>query len=233
MNNLNKNQKIAIVTIVIIIIVTIYFFFYIREQNGISEIQNNEIEIIDDKNITDQSKIEEQKETIKVHISGAVNQEGVIELEEDSRINDAIEKAGGLKENAYIDNVNLAFPLEDGMKIYIPNINEKQQMDEQIEKQKVEQQENSKNSYISKDSGTNIIDNTNTLQSNTKTKKININTANQSDLESLPGIGPSTATKIINYRNENGKFKSIEDLKEVSGIGESKFNKIKELICVK
>ena len=224
MNNLNKNQKIAIVIITIVAIGSIYFLLYTKENNEISDIQNNEIETIDNKDLTNKSETEEQKETIKIHISGAVNKEGLIELEENSLINDAIEKAGGLKENAYIDDINLAFPLEDGMKIYIPNINEKQQ---------TEQQENSQNSYISKDSGTYTINNTNTLQSNTKTEKININTANQSELESLPGIGPSTATKIINYRNENGKFKSIEDLKEVSGIGESKFNKIKELICVK
>ena len=61
---------------------------------------------------------------------------------------------------------------------------------------------------------------------------VNINSATQTDLESLPGIGPSTAIKIINYRNENGKFKSIEDLKNVSGIGEAKFNNIKKYVCV-
>lgn len=62
--------------------------------------------------------------------------------------------------------------------------------------------------------------------------KVNINTATQTQLETLPGIGPSTASKIVSYRKENGKFKSIEDIKKVSGIGGSKFDKIKDFICV-
>ena len=67
-----------------------------------------------------------------------------------------------------------------------------------------------------------------------KTNKslININEATQTELETLPGIGPSTALKIISYREENGKFSSIEDIKKVSGIGENKFENIKGLICV-
>ena len=63
-------------------------------------------------------------------------------------------------------------------------------------------------------------------------KKININKAAQTEIETLPGIGPSTALKIINYRNEHGKFKNIEDIKNVSGIGDPKFENIKEYICV-
>ena len=64
-------------------------------------------------------------------------------------------------------------------------------------------------------------------------KEININTATQTELETLPGIGPSTSSKIISYRKENGKFKTIEDIKEVSGIGDAKYENIKDLICVK
>ena len=63
-------------------------------------------------------------------------------------------------------------------------------------------------------------------------KKININTATKEELDTLPGIGESTAQKIINYRKENGKFSNIEELKEVSGIGDSKFENIKDLICI-
>ena len=77
--------------------------------------------------------------------------------------------------------------------------------------------------------------NSNTSNNQSKqlpTTKININTATQTQLETLPGIGPSTALKIINYRTENGKFKTIEQIQEVSGIGENKFNKIKEYICI-
>ena len=66
-----------------------------------------------------------------------------------------------------------------------------------------------------------------------KNTKVNINTATQTQLETLPTIGPSTAMKIITYRKENGKFSKIEDIKQVSGIGDSKYNKIKDLIVVK
>ena len=68
-------------------------------------------------------------------------------------------------------------------------------------------------------------------ENKSKVEKVNINIATQTEIETLPGIGPSTALKIINYRNEHGKFKNIEDIKNVSGIGDSKFENIKEYIC--
>lgn len=82
--------------------------------------------------------------------------------------------------------------------------------------------------YISQDIGENII------VDNIKTaiNLVNINKATQSELETLSGIGPSTALKIINYREENGEFKKIEDIKNVPGIGEAKFETIKAQICV-
>ena len=84
------------------------------------------------------------------------------------------------------------------------------------------------NSYITENIGENII----IEDITTNTRLVNINTATQTELEALSGIGPSTALKIIQYRNENGKFKSIEDIKNVPGIGDSKFEAIKNEICV-
>ena len=86
---------------------------------------------------------------------------------------------------------------------------------------------NNTENYITKEK-LNSSNNTNSA----KTSKININSATQTELETLPGIGPSTALKIINYRKEKGKFNKIEDIKNVNGIGESKFNKIKEFIKI-
>lgn len=120
-----------------------------------------------------------------------------------------IEEAGGLTQNADINKVNLAYVVQDGQKINIPSVNN-------VEKE----------GYISENIGENIIEN------DSKTKRVNINSANQNELETLTGIGPSTALKIINYRKENGKFKNIEDIKNVPGIGESKFQGIKNEICV-
>lgn len=179
------------------------------------------------------------EETIIIHITGAVRNWGIIELPANSRIADAIEKAGGLTEDADITNVNLAYVLEDGMKLDIPSINK-----EEIEKndfmttQSVENYNstsndftNSSNNYITKENGNHIV----TPSTNTSSSKINIvniNTATQTELETLPGIGTSTALKIIHYRNEHGRFTNIEDIKNVKGIGDTKFDNIKKLICV-
>ena len=95
--------------------------------------------------------------------------------------------------------------------------------------------------YITMNSGDgkndNILENDDNLnnttdKSSTNKSKVNINTAPQTELETLPGIGPSIALKIINYRNENGKFSSIDEIKNVSGIGDSKFENIKKYITV-
>lgn len=136
---------------------------------------------------------------------------GIIEIEEGARLVDAIEAAGGLTENADVNKINLAYVVQDGQKINIPNVNSV---------------ENS--SYITENIGENIIIEDTTI----KTSLVNINTATQTQLENLSGIGPSTALKIIKYREENGKFTKIEDIKNVPGIGESKFEAIKNEICV-
>ena len=137
-------------------------------------------------------------------------------MKNNSRMIDAIDKAGGLRDEADIRNINLAYIIEDGMKIHIPSKEEKE-------------------STIIAEGNTDseIVKQSNVIKSdNNKKSKININTATKTDLETLPGIGESTALKIIEYRKEKGKFKLKEDIKQVNGIGDSKFNKIKELITV-
>ena len=99
----------------------------------------------------------------------------------------------------------------DGQKIYIPSIYDENNV-----------------SYIFNDAGESII----VSDGSSRNPIININSATQSDLEKLPGIGSSTAEKIIDYRTKNGKFKKIEDLMNISGIGESKFNNIKDYISI-
>lgn len=220
MNNLKKKQKIVIAIILGIIFIGIYYYINTKDSELLN-IQEENLEI--QENEEDNKKEVKNEKKIKIHISGAVNQEGIIELETDSRIADAIEKAGGVKENACMDEINLAYPLEDGMKVYIPTI-EEQNKKELEQESPVEVQEQ----YITKSSGISIKSESVEKQSS----KININTATQTELETLPGIGPSTALKIIQYRNEKGKFSTIEGIKEVSGIGENKFNQIKDLISV-
>ena len=135
-------------------------------------------------------------------------------------------KHGGLKEEACVDDINLAYKLEDGMKIYIPSKQEKQE-----EKNTIAEDLTQK--YITTSSGLSKEESDSQVTNSNKSAKVNINTATQTELETLPGIGASTAIKIIDYRKDKGKFKSIEDIKEVKGIGDSKFEKIKEYITVK
>ena len=155
-------------------------------------------------NTTEELPVQESK--IKVYVTGEVMSPGVYELKADSRVEDAINIAGGLTENAVLKDVNLAYILEDATKIYIPN-----KKDTDIE-------------VISNNMSRNAED--------SKNSKVNINKANASELEKVPGIGPSTAQKIIIYRNENGKFSSIDDIKNISGIGAKKFESIKDYISV-
>lgn len=116
-----------------------------------------------------------------------------------------------MTENADISKINLAYVVQDGQKINIPNVNT---VETEV--------------YISQEIGENII----VEDIKTNSKLVNINTATQAELETLTGIGSSTALKIINYRKENGKFKTIEDIKNVSGIGDAKFEAIKNEIYV-
>ena len=229
MKKLNLKQKKIIAIILIILVIITYYYLYLK--NSTEEISNQDLEVnnTQESNQTNETE-KETEETIVVHISGAVNIEGIVELEAGSRIANAIEKAGGVKENADMTDINLAYPLEDGMKIHIPT------------KEETEANKNNENmideSYVTSSSGgVSSKEDTNSTQgsskSTTSNEKVNINTATQEELDTLPGIGPSIASKIIDYREQNGKFNSIEEIKEVSGIGEAKYEKIKDSITIK
>ena len=225
MDNLSKNQKIFILVFSIIVIVLLGFTFWNFNSDDNSD-DNFEDLMINTSNIQNTSQNDilnittAESEKIVVYIIGSVQNPGIVELNIDSRVSDAVEASGGLLEDADVSKINLAYKLEDGQKITIPSINDKTDEDSSYE------------NYISNDPGNMISQNPSSSTSESNTQKVNINTATQTQLETLPGIGPSTASKIISYRNENGKFKSIEDIKNVSGIGDSKFENIKTNICV-
>ena len=229
----NKKSKIIIIVAITILSMGIGYYAYSKENY---EFETSNFEKENQINSENENlKTKKQEEKIIVHISGAVKSEGVIELEEDSRVSDAIEKAGGYTEEAYTKEINLASKLEDGMKIYIPT---KKEIEEQNYVESDGQVQTSNNTKNKPNIGTQAKSNSTTLsgqtQSNAQNKqstaKVNINTATKEQLDTLPGIGSSTADKILQYRKENGKFKTKEDIKKVSGIGESKYNKIKDLI---
>ena len=215
--NVRKLDKDYIVIGIIIIAVIIFIVLNIGKVTEFNkeEKENTTINasIEESKNdIEEKENKEEPKEMgtgIFVHIDGWIQNPGVYEIKENDRVNTIIEKAGGLKEGASIKSINLAARLSDGDKIYIPNREE----EKQIETTEVKG------------------NNTGTVKI-TKNSKININKASISELKQITGIGESTANKIIDYRDNVGKFKKIEDIKEVKGIGDSKYESIKDKITI-
>lgn len=214
LDNLTKKQKIIVIAIAGIVVIGIMYFIY--NKNQVKEDINIENEILVNNVITNENNTND--DIVIIHITGSVKNPGIVKLKEGSRIEDAIESAGGLTENADITKVNLAYVVEDGTKIKIPSASEEDIGDEDI---------------IDSKSGDNIIIEENAVPSNNSPQTININKATEKEFETLPGIGPSLASKIIEYRNQNGKFESIEDIKNVNGIGDNKYEKIKDLITVK
>ena len=217
-----ENKKKIIISIAIIAILIILITIYIINTNEKEEIDLNIILLENDEkkkneeNIEITNEINEEENKIAVHIIGEVKKEGIIYLAKGSRVADAIKKAGGETKEADLSKINLAYLVKDGEKIYVPNKN-----DEIAE-------------YITKENGNNLITEENNTSNNLKGEndKVNINTATLNELDSLPGIGPSTAQKIIDYREENGNFKTIEDLQNVKGIGDAKYEEIKDKIIV-
>lgn len=153
------------------------------------------------------------KEPIAVHIIGAVPRPGLYEFAEGSRVQDAIDAAGGLLTSANVDSVNLAALLEDGQQLDIPY---KAGTDSS--------NENSDDALVLPGATEK------TAASETGQDLVNINTASAEELDNLPGIGPTIAQRIVEYREANGSFQTIDDLMNVSGIGPSTFENIKELI---
>lgn len=203
-------KKELIVILVVVLVVSVFTGYKLLSKNLLN---NNEetLGFLDEDNINHHGLIDsledeesEEDTVIMVHISGQVYYPGLIELESDSRVKDAVDLAGGLKKEADIDKINLAKKLEDEEKIYVPKKGE----DVNIE--------------ISSISNSTTSDNS----------KININTCTKDELMSLPGVGEVTASKIMDYRSAN-KFKSIEDIMNVSGIGTKKYEDLKDLIIVK
>ena len=173
--------------------------------------ENNVAQEVDNKkenNIQKEDNNISNKE-ITVYVSGEVKKSGVVTLKEGDRLAVAVEELGGTTKKADLNQVNLAIRVEDEKHYIIPKIGEKVNDVETFE-------------------------NENKISENftEKSNKININTATIEQLDELPGVGEATANKIVNHREENGEFKSIEEIKNVNGIGDKKFEDMKELICV-
>lgn len=225
-----KKILIIIVSIIIVLLISSYIIY----QNNISENNIEElVETYNDENLILENKEESiEKEIviprITVEIKGEVVSPGVYELNENSRVIDLINLAGGLTTNAVTNNINLAKILKDEMVVIIYN---QKDLIEEVKTEYVYLEctcPEVANDACIKDE--NKIDNTKVEESK-QNKKISINNATLEELTTLNGIGEKMANKIIEYRTSNS-FQQIEDIKNVSGIGESLYEKIKDSITI-
>ena len=146
------------------------------------------------------------KQEITVYVTGAVNKPGLVKVPEGARAADAVNACGGLLPTADGEKINMAQSLKDGQQLKVP---EKAGTNGKTDSGKMDKTK-------AADSG----------------EKVNINTADEKALDTLPGVGPAMAKRIIEYRESEGAFQSIEDIKKIRGIGEAKFAKMKDKICI-
>ena len=162
---------------------------------------------------------------IVVHVAGAVGKPGVYKFQPSDRVNDAVQKAGGATADAMLDNVNLAAKLEDGSQLFIPH------------KEATKNESTVAPTYAPDPSRYSSKPKAAASEAKSSGAKhpntpVNINTASEDELETVPGIGPSTAEKIIEYRKQHGGFTSIDELRAVKGIGEKKLEKMRPFVKV-
>ncbi len=151
---------------------------------------------------------------VVVHVAGAVNAGGVYRLEEGARVLDAVAAAGGMATDADQDAVNLAAPVRDGERVYVPTIGEPVPL------------------VVTGAGGGSGGSGAGGDTDTTPTGPVNINSASADELDSLPGVGPATAAAIIAHRDQYGPFGSIEDLADVRGIGPSKLDALRGLVTI-
>lgn len=238
---------ISIIGNILLISGCIYFIYRLYNTNH-TECGNSDLSNISDKRDACEN-IEPVKNSFYVEVKGAVKKPGVYLVNDDNIINDLINLAGGFKKNAYSKNINLSKQLTKELVIYVYTENEYKKNNTKEEVKEVvcvcptyDISECTNNTIseivVNNDENTNKsitinndeIENNDNISSNSYL--VNINTASKEELMKLTGIGESKALDIISYRKLNGNFKSIEDIKNVSGIGNSIYEKIKDSITV-
>ena len=213
--------KLFIIIFVLITIKTINDTYSFETE---SEVKTKKNETVTKK---DEKEEKTKNETVLVDVKGEVNTPGVYELTSNNTVIDAINKAGGLTKISDTSNINLSKKLEDEMVIIVYSKAEIQKMEED----KIVCPP-CNNACITEEDEKAKLDEKEENTAETPMGKININTADETTLQTLDGIGETKAKAIIEYRNKNGNFKTIEDIKNVSGIGDSVYEKIKDNITV-
>jgi competence protein ComEA len=212
---IRTNKMYVLIGVIIILCLGIYYFFPLEKGSSQKSVENNWLESeekIEEANVEKENEVESisnpSQAKIFVDVKGAITTPGVYEASMGERVIDIIEKAGGLLDSADKNNINFAMKVVDEMVLYIPAIGEQ-------------------NPTMAGAATSGSVQ-----EGTTADGKISLNSATESELQTLPGIGPSKALAILEYRETNGSFKKIEDLMEISGIGEKTFEKLKEHIAV-
>lgn len=219
-------KQIIIGLSILLLIIIIIVFSVLSYQKEPEETEPLIIEEKKQKKDTKKAK-EEKEQVVKVDIKGAINLPGIYSLTSSSRVIDVIEKAGGLTENADTSVINLSKKLTDEMVIIIYTKAEVRNFEETKEREATVQEKcNQKDQNALKN------DACITTTPNKVSGKVSINTGTVEELMTLTGIGEARAKDIITYREKNGPFKKIEDIKNVTGIGENIFAQIKENITL-
>ena len=174
-----------------------------KESNLQTEVTTVSKDSSDEKEDGNQKEKAVEQDLITVDVKGAVKSPGIYDLPVGSRINDAVQKAGGLTDNADSKSINLAHRISDEALVYVPT------------KEEATSQESQSNT-----------------SSNKESKKVNLNKASLEELKQVKGLGAKRAQDIIDHRESNGKFKSVDELKKVSGIGAKTIEKLKEYVTV-
>lgn len=208
-----KNKKIVFISVVVLFVILAYYNQFNQKPNNYRPNKKGELTVLEDLNTGSSNELNEK---IIVHLTGEVNNAGIYELKKDARLLDLIKAAGGLKEKADLKNINLAEAIFDGQKIIIPKINN--QSNDLLRRSLAKEELNFNDLYNSSAESSNLI---------------NINRADQKELEKLSGIGPSKAAAILKYRKEKGRFSKKEDLLEITGIGEKTLANIEEEISLR
>lgn len=231
------HKKKIILLLLFIVLVAVLFFISLINNN--QEAITKEVVSLENETLENEPKEEENKEVIeeikkiKVDIKGAVLTPGVYELDENSRVIDAINLSGGFLSNAYTRYLNLSKKLKDENVIIVNTYDEIYEI--KIGDNTKEVCEKTNDACITKDDAiTNDINDrkTNEEEKTELNKSVNINEASKEELQTIPGIGESKANSIIEYRDNNGLFDNIKDIQNVSGIGNKLYESIKEYITV-
>ena len=208
-NFLKHNKPALFIGLILLVAIGVYYFIHLEGGGGGTQVSNDwiEEELPMDSNEPQSLELEEnpqEEENLVVDVKGAIKSPGVYEMKLGDRVIDVIEQAGGLHENADSNNINFAMKLVDEMVLYIPIVGEELTPEPTV-------------------GGV----------QNQGDGKVNLNKASEAELQTLTGVGPAKATAIIEYRDQNGGFKKVEEIMEISGIGEKTFEKFKDQITVR